>query len=111
MTISVIGLGYIGIPLAALIAKSGQNVLGYDSNKTVVENINNGISKIQEDDFVELLSHIALSGLLKAETVLNRMMFTLSLFQHLWMNETNRTYLLYINRLISFSRCWSRSRL
>ena len=72
MTISVIGLGYIGIPLAALIAKSGQNVLGYDSNKTVVENINNGISKIQEDDFVELLSHIALSGLLKAETVLNR---------------------------------------
>ena len=36
MTISVIGLGYIGIPLAALIAASGQEVVGYDTSAAVI---------------------------------------------------------------------------
>ena len=40
-TVSVVGLGYIGLPSAILIANNGFKVLGYDINKDVVENINN----------------------------------------------------------------------
>ena len=38
----VIGLGYIGLPTAALIAKSNNFVLGVDTNKKVVDTINEG---------------------------------------------------------------------
>tara|TARA_B100000886_G_scaffold296523_1_gene223781 strand:+ start:37054 stop:38268 length:1215 start_codon:yes stop_codon:yes gene_type:complete len=38
----VVGLGYIGLPTAALIAKSNNFVLGVDINKNVVDTINKG---------------------------------------------------------------------
>ena len=38
----VVGLGYIGLPTAALIAKSNNYVLGVDTNKNVVDTINKG---------------------------------------------------------------------
>ena len=38
----VVGLGYIGLPTAALIAKSNNFVLGVDTNKNVVDTINKG---------------------------------------------------------------------
>ena len=48
--ICVIGLGYIGLPTAVLLAKSGFKVLGFDINESIVENINVGKSHIIEKD-------------------------------------------------------------
>ena len=40
--VSVIGLGYIGLPTASIIASKGINVHGVDINKEVVDIINRG---------------------------------------------------------------------
>ena len=48
--ICIIGLGYIGIPTAALSAASGYDVLGVDIDKKVIENLSKGFLKIDEDD-------------------------------------------------------------
>lgn len=49
-TISVIGLGYIGLPTAAAFAEHGLNVIGVDVNKKAVEIINQGNIHIVEPD-------------------------------------------------------------
>ena len=41
-TVCVIGLGYIGLPTAALLANKGFSVSGIDINEEVVSNINQG---------------------------------------------------------------------
>ena len=40
--ISVIGLGYIGLPTAAMFASRGIEVCGVDNNPAVVDTINRG---------------------------------------------------------------------
>jgi UDP-N-acetyl-D-mannosaminuronic acid dehydrogenase len=49
-TISVIGLGYIGLPTAAMFASRKVKVIGVDVNKTAVETINAGNIHIVEPD-------------------------------------------------------------
>ncbi|GAI79429.1 unnamed protein product, partial [marine sediment metagenome] len=44
--VSVIGLGYVGLPLAMEIAKAGFNVIGIDTDKEKVEKINSKNSYI-----------------------------------------------------------------
>jgi len=46
----VIGLGYVGLPLALAAAKSGYNVVGIDLNLEKVKGINNGISPVEDVD-------------------------------------------------------------
>lgn len=46
--IGVVGLGYVGLPLALEFARAGFKVLGYDVSPRVVEQLNNGISHIQD---------------------------------------------------------------
>jgi len=41
-SVTVIGLGYIGLPTASLLASSGYQVNGYDVNQEVVDTINKG---------------------------------------------------------------------
>ena len=48
--ICVIGLGYIGLPTAILFALKGFKVLGFDTNASIVKNINKGKSHIVEKD-------------------------------------------------------------
>lgn len=43
-----VGLGYIGLPTAAVVASSGTKVLGVDINASVVETINRGEIHIGE---------------------------------------------------------------
>ena len=38
----VVGLGYIGLPTAAVIARAGAHVLGLDVNQSVVDTVNEG---------------------------------------------------------------------
>ena len=49
-TVSVIGLGHIGLPTAALLASKGYTVHGMDVNKETVDTINRGEIHIQEPD-------------------------------------------------------------
>ncbi|MDG5801032.1 UDP-N-acetyl-D-mannosamine dehydrogenase [Marinilabiliaceae bacterium ANBcel2] len=56
ITVSVIGLGYIGLPTSALIAYNGIKVQGTDVNNKVVETINKGDIHIEEP---ELKSYVA----------------------------------------------------
>jgi UDP-N-acetyl-D-mannosaminuronic acid dehydrogenase len=49
-TVCVVGLGYIGLPTAALLASNGFNVVGVDLNAHVVETINQGRIHIVEPD-------------------------------------------------------------
>ena len=49
-SISVIGLGYIGLPTAALLANKGFRVFGVDVNEVAVSLINNGQIHIVEPE-------------------------------------------------------------
>src|SRR5690242_19811058 len=46
--VGVIGLGYVGLPLAVEFAKAGFHVIGYDVSQRVVNLLNNGESHIQD---------------------------------------------------------------
>ncbi|HEX9709216.1 MAG TPA: NAD(P)-binding domain-containing protein, partial [Candidatus Thermoplasmatota archaeon] len=58
ITLGVVGLGYVGLPLAVEAARSGLRVLGFDVNASVVEGVNAGRSHIQDltDDDVGSLT-------------------------------------------------------
>ena len=47
-TVAVVGLGYVGLPLAVEFAKAGFKVIGYDVSKRVVDLLNKGQSHIQD---------------------------------------------------------------
>lgn len=65
-TISVIGLGYIGLPTAAMFASRKKKVIGVDVNQHAVETINRGEIHIVEPD-LDMIVHAAVSeGYLKA---------------------------------------------
>lgn len=65
-TICVIGLGYIGLPTAALLAAKGYEVAGVDINPQVVETINGGRIHIVEPDLDAYVRSAVASGSLKA---------------------------------------------
>ncbi len=48
MKICIVGLGYVGLPLAALCARKGHEVIGLDINQANVDKINQGISTIAD---------------------------------------------------------------
>ncbi len=65
-TISVIGLGYIGLPTAAMFASRKKKVIGVDVNQHAVDTINQGKIHIVEPD-LDMIVHAAVSeGYLKA---------------------------------------------
>jgi UDP-N-acetyl-D-mannosaminuronic acid dehydrogenase len=66
--VSVIGLGYIGLPTAALIARSGMRVLGIDVSPHVVETVNSGRVHIEEVDLDGLVQGVVARGTLRAST-------------------------------------------
>ncbi len=69
-TLTVIGLGYIGLPTAAMFAKSGKHVVGVDTNKKVVNTVNNGSIHIFEKDLDKTVKKVVHDGFLKATTVI-----------------------------------------
>lgn len=67
-TISVIGLGYIGLPTAAVFASRKKQVIGVDVNQKAVETINRGEIHIVEPD-LDMVVHAAVTeGYLRATT-------------------------------------------
>ncbi|MEE2745806.1 MAG: UDP-N-acetyl-D-mannosamine dehydrogenase [Pseudomonadota bacterium] len=66
ISISVIGLGYVGLPTAAVIASRGINVIGVDTNPNVVKQVNNGNTPLVEPDLEQLIRQSIKMGTLKA---------------------------------------------
>ena len=67
-TISVIGLGYIGLPTAAVFASRKKQVIGVDVNQNAVDIINRGQIHIVEPD-LDMVVHAAVTeGYLRATT-------------------------------------------
>ena len=48
--LTVIGLGYVGLPLACEAVRAGLRVVGYDTSAVVVEGLNSGISHVDDLD-------------------------------------------------------------
>ncbi len=67
-TVSVIGLGYIGLPTAAVIASRGINVIGVDVNQKAVDTINAGDIHIVEPDLDIVVRGVVSTGNLRATT-------------------------------------------
>lgn len=67
-TVCVVGLGYIGLPTAALLATNGYQVVGVDLNIHAVETINRGQIHIVEPDLDAYVRSSVAAGKLKAYT-------------------------------------------
>src|SRR5438094_7457469 len=65
--IGIIGLGYVGLPLAVEFARAGFRVLGYDVSERVVKAINDGRSHIQDVPATSVAALVK-EGLLEATT-------------------------------------------
>ena len=64
--VSVLGLGYIGLPTAALLASNGYLVKGMDNNQDVVNTINKGAIHIIEPGLDEVVQLTIENGSLRA---------------------------------------------
>ncbi|WP_434143890.1 UDP-N-acetyl-D-mannosamine dehydrogenase [Photobacterium leiognathi] len=67
-TISVVGLGYIGLPTAAMFASRKKKVIGVDVNQIAVDTINQGKIHIVEPDLDMIVNAAVTEGYLKAVT-------------------------------------------
>jgi UDP-N-acetyl-D-mannosaminuronic acid dehydrogenase len=68
-TISIIGLGYIGLPTAAAFAARRKKVIGVDVNENAVNTINRGEIHIVEPELDMLVQAAVTQGYLRATTV------------------------------------------
>lgn len=60
--IAVIGLGYVGLPLASLCAKKGYSVIGLEKNPRVVEKLSRGECHIRDETVERLFGEAVASG-------------------------------------------------
>lgn len=67
-SICVIGLGYIGLPTAALLAEKDYRVYGMDINVNIVKTVNSGSAHIKETDLNVLLKKVTANKSLTAYT-------------------------------------------
>jgi UDP-N-acetyl-D-glucosamine dehydrogenase len=68
----IIGLGYVGLPLAVELARAGYRVLGYDVNPKVVEGLNAARSHIKDVKDAELAEQVS-AGRFSATTDATRL--------------------------------------
>lgn len=68
-TISVIGLGYIGLPTAAIFASRKKHVIGVDVNQDVIDAINAGKIHFVEPELDTIVSNVVKEEYLRAVSV------------------------------------------
>lgn len=61
--INVIGLGYIGLPTALMMASHGVDIVGTDYNEKLVETLNSGHTTFKEDGLEELFQNAVKAGI------------------------------------------------
>lgn len=62
LRVCVLGLGYVGLPTAALLAGAGHQVLGVDIDGKVLHGVNNGLTHVLEPGVAELLRQVRSEG-------------------------------------------------
>ena len=72
LTFGVVGLGYVGLPLAVEIGRSGSLAIGFDISEEVVAGVSGGRSHIGDVDH-QSVSTLCESGLLEATTDMSRL--------------------------------------
>ncbi|KAI9033034.1 UDP-N-acetyl-D-mannosamine dehydrogenase [Hyaloraphidium curvatum] len=65
-TVCVVGLGYVGLPTAALLARAGLRVRGADVSARAVDAVNAGTSHLVEPGLADAVSAAVASGMLAA---------------------------------------------
>jgi UDP-N-acetyl-D-glucosamine dehydrogenase len=70
--IGVVGLGYVGLPLAVELARSGYRTIGFDVNETVVAGVQRKQSHVRDVPSEVLRAYVS-EGLLSATTDLSRL--------------------------------------
>lgn len=70
-SVCIIGLGYVGLPLAALCAIKGHDVIGLDINQFAVDQVNLGHAHIKDVEVERFVKAGHLTGRLKATTDAN----------------------------------------
>ena len=68
--ITVLGLGYIGLPTAIVLAQAGHRVTGYDPNENVVNTLNSGRIHIVENNLQEAFQKVIDSGKFTAHSTI-----------------------------------------
>jgi len=61
------GIGYVGLPLAIMLAKSGYDVAGVDVKEEVMEGVNEGRPLFVEDDIERMMAESGVRSKLKAQ--------------------------------------------
>ena len=64
--VSIIGLGYVGLPLAAILAEKKMSVAGVDIRADVVSNVNAGLAPAFEPQLEQMVKQASQSGHLRA---------------------------------------------
>ncbi len=68
MKISVIGFGYIGSVISAVLSSKGHNVSAIDKNQACIDDLNNGICNVPEPLLKEMVFNSVNTNLLKGST-------------------------------------------
>ena len=76
--VNVIGLGYIGLPTALMLASHGVEVVGTDYNKELVHTLNEGKTTFKEDGLDELFSNAVSAGIKFATEYFSTDMYIIS---------------------------------
>ncbi len=71
-TLGIIGLGYVGLPLAVEAGKGGIRVIGFDVNEAVTASVNAGASHIQDVPASDVLTLVE-AGMLEATVDMSRL--------------------------------------
>ena len=71
-TITVIGLGYIGLPTAVILAHHGYSVNGIDNSQHVIDNLTKGKAHINEPDIDHYLKTAIKKGLINVSKEIKR---------------------------------------
>lgn len=72
MKICVIGLGYIGLPTAAMFADAGMEVIGVDKNKKITDALNKGEIVIEEAGLADFIKKVVSNGKLRASDTVEK---------------------------------------
>ena len=66
--VCIVGLGYVGVPLAVASAKAGFDVIGVDVDESKVASINKGVSHVEDPYSEKLLPDLVSKGKIRATT-------------------------------------------
>lgn len=89
-TVSIIGLGYVGLPLMWTFHQQGMPVIGYDIDTKKVENLKNGISYIKHLG-TEMMETLANSNKADATTDFSRLDEAVSEFDAVLISTNHST--------------------